>query len=314
MLRDLCQGMQGPDVAVVQEALELQPIKLPHGHLKPRGIFGPKTDAAVRSFQTLKNLKPDGIVGPLTRTALFPYGVGRLVVTVTKTAAPVAAPNKAQVLPKPHPSGAVTLNKLPGVPTELPIPLTPPPVPAPVSSQTSQVVQVKGGDQVSVPLKQFPAPTKASPVTNTIVLDWVGMVYTPKKLNLGLLSGPGTMGIDLGMGIPASSGAKFTATASWAVTLAPDLFKYGRWQFLTLSAKAGVGVTGQDTNPTSYLTASSSLALSMSYSLVPGAHDGDPALLKIFLQGGFSATLDHRDSQFHLSTSLPGILGVQGNF
>ncbi len=140
------------------------------------------------------------------------------------------------------------------------------------------------------------------------------MVYTPKRVELGKLPGPGTMGIDLGMGIPASSGAKFTATASWAVTLPPELFKHDRWDFLSLSAKAGVGVIGQDSNPTSYLAASSSLALSMSYDLIPASQKGDPALLKVFLQGGFSATLDHRDSNFHLTTTLPGILGVQGNF
>lgn len=281
--------------------------------LKPRGFFGPKTHAAVVAFQKLQNLKPDGIVGPLTRAALFPYSVARMILTVSKNEAPVAAPKQGQVQPTLHPDGPITLKTFPGISTALPSPLVTPAASAP-STQTSQVVQVKAGDQVSVPLKQFPSSSKPSPVTNTLVVDWVGMIYTPKRLELGKLSGPATVGIDLGMGIPASNGAKFTATASLALTLAPELFKYGRWDFLALSAKAGVGVVGQDSNPTSYLAASTSLALSMSYDLIPSSQKGDPALLKVFLQGGFSGTLDHRDSNFHLTTTLPGILGVQGNF
>lgn len=35
------------------------------------GIFGPKTEFAVESFQAVKHLGPDGIVGPQTWTALI---------------------------------------------------------------------------------------------------------------------------------------------------------------------------------------------------------------------------------------------------
>jgi peptidoglycan hydrolase-like protein with peptidoglycan-binding domain len=37
------------------------------------GIFGPKTDAAVRGFQHDENLSVDGIVGKQTWTALLRY-------------------------------------------------------------------------------------------------------------------------------------------------------------------------------------------------------------------------------------------------
>lgn len=44
------------------------------------GIFGKKTDEAVRAFQKVKNLTPDGIVGPKTLTAL---GISEISVNQT---------------------------------------------------------------------------------------------------------------------------------------------------------------------------------------------------------------------------------------
>src|SRR5436309_6796260 len=58
-------GSQGPDVVRVQAAL---------GQV-PDGIFGPRTDAAVRIFQARNGLASDGIVGPKTWGVLFgPHG------------------------------------------------------------------------------------------------------------------------------------------------------------------------------------------------------------------------------------------------
>lgn len=58
--RPLARGDTGPDVAQVQAALGLT----------PDGVFGPKTDAAVRKFQAGHQTRPDGIVGGVTRAAL----------------------------------------------------------------------------------------------------------------------------------------------------------------------------------------------------------------------------------------------------
>src|SRR3954452_14388913 len=58
-------GSQGPDVVRVQSALAQV----------PDGVFGSRTDAAVRIFQARNGLASDGIVGPKTWGVLFgPHG------------------------------------------------------------------------------------------------------------------------------------------------------------------------------------------------------------------------------------------------
>src|SRR3954468_17512076 len=62
----LKMGSTGPEVARVQSALAIT----------PDGIFGPQTDAAVRSFQGRSGLKADGIVGPSTGRPVFSATAG----------------------------------------------------------------------------------------------------------------------------------------------------------------------------------------------------------------------------------------------
>jgi chitosanase len=57
--------MSGEDVKDVQEALKREGFTV-----AADGIFGPKTERAVKRFQDSRNLKVDGIVGPSTRAAL----------------------------------------------------------------------------------------------------------------------------------------------------------------------------------------------------------------------------------------------------
>jgi hypothetical protein len=64
--RYLRQGNRGEDVRHVQQLLQLAGND--PGPLD--GIFGPRTDAAVRAFQTANHLLRDGIVGPQTWAAL----------------------------------------------------------------------------------------------------------------------------------------------------------------------------------------------------------------------------------------------------
>jgi len=57
----LSSGSEGRQVKLLQQAL---------GSIKVDGIFGPETEAAVRSFQTGHGLSVDGVVGPETGAAL----------------------------------------------------------------------------------------------------------------------------------------------------------------------------------------------------------------------------------------------------
>lgn len=69
--RVLRQGLNGADVRVLQERLSA--LGYDPGPLD--GIFGPKTDVAVRAFQESMGLTVDGLAGRETKTALV--GIGR---------------------------------------------------------------------------------------------------------------------------------------------------------------------------------------------------------------------------------------------
>jgi len=57
----LRRGMNGRNVMALQLALGFDPVD---------GVFGPKTEAAVKAIQSERGLEPDGFVGPLTKAAL----------------------------------------------------------------------------------------------------------------------------------------------------------------------------------------------------------------------------------------------------
>ena len=65
------QGSQGDAVRGVQEEFQFRDGSGdPSKGLQVDGIFGPKTDAAVRGFQQALQIAVDGIVGPVTWRAL----------------------------------------------------------------------------------------------------------------------------------------------------------------------------------------------------------------------------------------------------
>ena len=65
------QGSNGDAVRGVQSQFQARNLSGdPSKGLQVDGIFGPKTDAAVRGFQQAAGLGVDGIVGPITWNAL----------------------------------------------------------------------------------------------------------------------------------------------------------------------------------------------------------------------------------------------------
>ena len=79
----LRRGTTGPSVVTVQASLNRIAQSYPAIPKIPvvDGIFGSRTEAAVRKFQEIFNLSPDGIVGPATWYALV-----RIYVAVTRLA------------------------------------------------------------------------------------------------------------------------------------------------------------------------------------------------------------------------------------
>ena len=73
--RPLRRGTTGPSVVTIQVELNRISQSYPAIPKIPTvdGIFGAKTEAAVRKFQEVFNLTPDGIVGPATWYALVRY-------------------------------------------------------------------------------------------------------------------------------------------------------------------------------------------------------------------------------------------------
>ena len=67
------RGMIGSQVRDLQTALN----GIAGANLKVDGIFGPRTEAAVRTFQAKLDLKTDGIVGKNTGAQLVSVTIGR---------------------------------------------------------------------------------------------------------------------------------------------------------------------------------------------------------------------------------------------
>jgi hypothetical protein len=76
-LGNLGAGASDPEVKAIQQGLNLRGVT---PRLAEDGIFGSRTDRAVRDYQSRHGLKVDGIVGPETRRSLFWIGVATVTV------------------------------------------------------------------------------------------------------------------------------------------------------------------------------------------------------------------------------------------
>ena len=90
----LSSGSEGRQVQLLQKAL---------GTVKVDGVFGPETEAAVRSFQASSGLSVDGVVGPQTSGALRTQEAGKAFIADVSSALPETA-----TLPEPAAAPAST--------------------------------------------------------------------------------------------------------------------------------------------------------------------------------------------------------------
>jgi peptidoglycan hydrolase-like protein with peptidoglycan-binding domain len=97
----LSSGSEGRQVQLLQKAL---------GGVKVDGIFGPETEAAVRSFQASKGLTVDGVVGPLTSAALRSQSAGAAFIADVSSTLPGTAS-----LPAGGPTAAASTHGATGV-------------------------------------------------------------------------------------------------------------------------------------------------------------------------------------------------------
>ncbi len=86
----LSSGSEGRQVQLLQKAL---------GGIKADGIFGPETEAAVRSFQASRGLTVDGVVGPLTSAALRSQSAGQAFIADVASMLPGTASLSAPAAP-----------------------------------------------------------------------------------------------------------------------------------------------------------------------------------------------------------------------
>ena len=68
--KTLKQGMEGPGVAKLQDVLIQKGYMTQQQKGTGPGVFGPRTEAALKAFQKDHGLKEDGILGPKTREAM----------------------------------------------------------------------------------------------------------------------------------------------------------------------------------------------------------------------------------------------------
>jgi peptidoglycan hydrolase-like protein with peptidoglycan-binding domain len=131
----LSNGSEGRQVQLLQQAL---------GSIKVDGIFGPETEAAVRSFQSSHGLTVDGIVGPLTSAALRGSGTA-LTSDVQSTIPGETLAGSAQTATTPEQPESTTQ-------------------PAADSSATQAQTADVSDDSIPAPTGSTPAPTPVSAV------------------------------------------------------------------------------------------------------------------------------------------------------
>jgi hypothetical protein len=215
----LKRGARGLEVARVQAMLNA------HGasHLNPDGVFGSKTEAAVRKFQEQNKLEVDGVVGPRTRAKLNPFREATAVgVLASQGAGSLLPPVPHFQLPPPVPH------------FQLPQPVPRPQGGTAIPSGRGWIWQVQpGGQALWTPWAVGTDPSSTTTWSGTVS---VGLTYRTAKDGFHIEHGPLAQAA-----INSRSSASdplLTFTGAYQVTLA-DIFAPGSFHLLSPFAQGG---------------------------------------------------------------------------
>lgn len=331
----LRKGSTGPYVRVVQEVLNLTFGKT-RTPMVPDGVFGAKTDAAVRAFQERKKLVPDGIVGPLTHRALFPFAPYTLDVEMIEVdegddselrgrpslhfALPGNVLGQVAGNPPSAPASNVTsIQKIafkPTLPGGAPIMTSPPgpgtPMPAPPASKKDEkkvTATVSVGGKVDMPKKTIsathpPKPNAPNPTKTAVTYSVQGVVnVVTTKDGKDKLDVSATAQAAAGT-VKDSDGKSWNFSVTAKVTESHELVKLGHWGTLKIFGEAGVKGATNGATP----SASASLAAGSGVSIK--VTKDSRITFDIKDQTTLEGTLNKKGGDLHVNNSATGNLTV----
>jgi Putative peptidoglycan binding domain len=272
----LRRGCQGADVRLLQQALNARPYIR---HIDEDGVFGPKTEEAVRAFQHKVHISEDGIVGPVTYALLWTR---------------VAAAQGNVTLPTPQNNPVVPAGQKP-VP---PVQKTPDVIPARSNTTTPEsekhvVYQVQAGAQANfAPWYMRPKPLPGD-TASTIYSGFVGFAIVYRTASDGPHIEASLNPQILLNSKSQASDPRYSLQLNGQIMFA-DLYAPGRWHLISPYLQ---GSLTNNRDPGSSGSAGVSAGNQVSFDIVPDK-------LQVNVQGAVGGVWDLSKHTFSVSPAV----------